>query len=68
MNAGKRPEPGASRMTIVTYRIGPDGEHTMPSKRITVTADPDPERLATPLTWPACQCPRCRTGNGPRAR
>ncbi|WP_171111905.1 MULTISPECIES: hypothetical protein [unclassified Streptomyces] len=68
MNAGTPPEPGTSRMTIETYRVGPDGKHVGRTRQRTVTATPDPERVADSLAWPPCHCPRCRTGHGPRAR
>ncbi|MDH6112156.1 RNase P subunit RPR2 [Kitasatospora sp. MAP12-15] len=45
-----------SRMTIRVYRITDDGQ------RVDVTAPEEVEqkyRLASPLAWARCTCPRC---------
>ncbi|GGN90602.1 hypothetical protein GCM10011579_086640 [Streptomyces albiflavescens] len=66
MNAGTPPPPGTSRLTIHIYRLTPDGKRVAQSRRHTITATPDPERLADSLAWPPCRCPRCprcRTDN-----
>ncbi|NUP22909.1 MAG: hypothetical protein HOZ81_44000 [Streptomyces sp.] len=68
MRAGTPPEPGTSRMTIETYRIGPDGERIGRTRRHTVKAAPDLERIADSLAWPPCRCRRCRTGTDPAVR
>lgn len=68
MKAGTPPEPGMSRMTIETYRIGPDGERVGGLRRSTVRATPAPEWIADSLAWPPCRCPRCRAGHGPRGQ
>jgi hypothetical protein len=60
VNAGTRPQPGESRLTIHVYRLTPDGKHLAQARHLTVTATPDPERLVDSLTWPPCRCPRCR--------
>lgn len=65
MKAGRYPEAGASRLTIRTYRIGPDGERVGRARDHTVTSEHDTERLKQSLLWPPCRCPRCRTGQGP---
>ncbi|WP_409470912.1 hypothetical protein [Streptomyces sp. HC307] len=68
MNAGTPPELGKSHLTIETYRLTPDGERVGRTRRRTIKATPDPERVADSLAWPPCECPHCRTGYGPRAR
>ncbi|MBC9731490.1 hypothetical protein [Streptomyces sp. TRM68367] len=55
-------------MTIATYRLTPDGKDIGRTRRRTIKATPDPERVADSLAWPPCRCPRCRTGYDPRAR
>lgn len=62
MNAGTSPQ-GRSCLTLSTYRLGPDGKRVERSPRRKVTGAPAPERLAAPLSWPPCRCPRCRTRN-----
>jgi hypothetical protein len=68
VNAGTPPEPGMSRMTIGTYRVGPDGERLGRTRRQTYRPVPDPERLVDSLSWPPCRCFRCRSGQVPHDR
>lgn len=65
MNVGIPPE-GPSRMTLRTYRLGPDGERVSESRQRTVKGSNDPQRLSGPLAWPACRCPRCTAGRQAR--
>ncbi|MFE7834676.1 hypothetical protein ACFU53_00935 [Streptomyces sp. NPDC057474] len=60
MKAGRYPENGASRLTIRTYRIDPDGETVSHTHQLTVTSEHDTERLPQSHEWPPCRCPRCR--------
>ncbi|MGW0842638.1 hypothetical protein ACWD26_21235 [Streptomyces sp. NPDC002787] len=64
MKAGRYPDNGASRLTIRTYRIGPDGETDRRAQQLTVTvmSEHDTERLPKSQQWPPCRCPRCRSG------
>lgn len=62
VKAGRYPENGASRLTIRTYRIRPDGETDGHAQQLTVTSEHDTERLPRSHEWPPCRCPRCRTG------
>ncbi|GHI06109.1 hypothetical protein Scel_44300 [Streptomyces cellostaticus] len=68
MNVGAPRRLGESRLTIHIYRLTPDGKHVAQSRRHTITAHPDPERLPDSFAWPPCRCTRCRTGHGPRGR
>ncbi|MEV7284512.1 hypothetical protein AB0O01_08135 [Streptomyces sp. NPDC093252] len=63
MNAGVPPDEGMSRVTIETYRVGPDGKRISPIRRRTYRGVPGPLMLAS-HRWPPCRCPRCRTGDG----
>ena len=67
MNAGTPPEPGASRLTISTYRLDGGGRPVDASKP-TVYVPGTAVVVPVSLAWPPCHCPRCRTGAGPRAR
>lgn len=60
VKAGRYPENGASRLTIRTYRISPDGETDGRAQQRTVTSEHDTERLPKSHEWPPCRCPRCR--------
>ncbi|MET8827798.1 hypothetical protein ABZX40_19560 [Streptomyces sp. NPDC004610] len=65
MNVGTRPASGDSRLTIETYRVGPDGNRKGPTVRRVFRGVPGPLMLVSDR-WPPCRCPRCRTGH--RAR
>lgn len=62
VKAGRSPENGASRLTIRTYRIRPDGETDGHPQQRTVISGHDTQRLPESHAWPPCACPRCRTG------
>jgi hypothetical protein len=64
VNAGTPPQPGESHLEIHIYRFAPDGKRLAQSRQITVTANPDPERLMDSFAWPPCHCPRCRAERG----
>ncbi|MEU9333860.1 hypothetical protein AB0D49_11970 [Streptomyces sp. NPDC048290] len=65
MNAGTPPAPGASHLTIETYRVRPDGERVDRTPVIVYRPGEVPPGIGT-RRWPPCRCPRCRTGDGPR--
>lgn len=64
MKAGRYPEAGVSRLTIRTYRIGPDGVADGRAQHLTVTSEHDVDGLPKSHEWPPCCCPRCRDGQG----
>ncbi|MEU9334300.1 hypothetical protein AB0D49_14250 [Streptomyces sp. NPDC048290] len=60
MNAGTPPAPGASRLTVETYRVRPDGERVGPSRVWSYLPGPGPLVIDS-HRWPPCRCPRCRS-------
>ncbi|MDH6136148.1 hypothetical protein P3T37_005567 [Kitasatospora sp. MAA4] len=52
-------------MTITSYRVTGDGRRVELSPREVVEAD---SPSYNPLTWPRCQCPRCRAEPSPAQR
>ncbi len=67
MNAGTPPEPGASRLTISTYRLDGDGRPVRATEPTTYAPGTATVPPVSP-GWPPCHCPRCRTGCGPGGR
>ncbi|MEU9338756.1 hypothetical protein AB0D49_37345 [Streptomyces sp. NPDC048290] len=65
MNAGTPPAPGASQLTIETYRVRADGERVDRTPQLVYRPGQPPLGIGT-LRWPPCRCPRCRAGDGPR--
>ncbi|CAM5688980.1 putative protein OS=Streptomyces aurantiogriseus OX=66870 GN=GCM10010251_17410 PE=4 SV=1 [Streptomyces aurantiogriseus] len=64
MNVGTPPEPGASRLTLRTYRVDGNGRRVSPA-RVSVHGDGgDPTALWDAPSWPPCRCFRCREDEG----
>ncbi len=55
------PEPGA-KLTIRVYTARADGTRVQVSFR--TSDEPIGPAPLSPLTWPACRCPRCGDGDG----
>jgi hypothetical protein len=61
VNVGTPPKPGASRLTLRTYRLDDGGRRVGETE--TATYAPGAAALpAVSLAWPPCRCPRRRTG------
>ncbi|MCZ9336563.1 hypothetical protein NGM37_02090, partial [Streptomyces sp. TRM76130] len=65
VNAGTPPEPGASRMTISTYRVTREGHRSGGTEERTYHGVGGPGRLPDSLTWPPCRYPRCEKPRTP---
>lgn len=68
MNAGTRPEPGNSRLTLRTYRLDRNGRRVGSTETRTHDAAGDQTAPPDSLPWPRCRCFHCTEDEGRQGR
>ncbi|MCX5526272.1 hypothetical protein OG342_26025 [Streptomyces bobili] len=68
MNAGTRPEPGTSHLTLRTYRVDSNGRRVGSPQTRAYDGAGDPTALPDSLPWPRCRCFRCMEDEGRQSR